>query len=146
MKNLLLESAIKKSNLKIDYIAEQKLNISESEFQCKRNGIIPFTDMEKYVLRDCLNMSDYEFRTIFSLDQEENAINSIDDLYNSNETMMLLSRQTIGSFDKSANAKKDIGNLLTAYRNENDIDLTMLVLDAFQLGYIYGKRAEREKK
>ena len=141
MQNFLLESSIKKSNLKISYIANEKLNITEYEFMDKRNGIIPFTETEKTVLRDVLGLSETEFRSIFYPMQS-----AVDKLYNANETMQLLSMQTIGAIDKSDHAKADIRNLLTAYSNANEHDVTMLVLDAFQLGYIYGKRAERQKK
>lgn len=68
-------------------------------------------------------------------------------LYEVNETMRMLSKQYIYEIllgNKSAH--KDFKNLIKAYEQCNRNTTTDLAYDAFMLGYIYGKRAEREKK
>lgn len=68
-------------------------------------------------------------------------------LYDVNETMNVLGHQhpTILLCGDGV-AGKDFKNMLDAYR-KNEIDsFYEFGVDAFMLGYIYGKRAERSKR
>lgn len=62
----LLDSFIKKSGLKISYIAD-RLNITVAALKAKRIGKTPFTVTEMYTLCDLLEISDDDMkRDIFS--------------------------------------------------------------------------------
>ena len=60
----LLDDKIEKSGYKLNYICE-KIGISRSGFNLKRNNKIPFRTSEIYVISDLLNISDEEKQSIF---------------------------------------------------------------------------------
>lgn len=53
----LLDSYIKKSGMKISYIAE-RLHITQTSFKLKRLGKAPFTVTELFILCDLLEITD----------------------------------------------------------------------------------------
>lgn len=68
-------------------------------------------------------------------------------LYNANETMKMLGKQyPLGLLGKGGIAAEDFGNVLDAHEKKGMYSLFDLGMDAFMLGFIYGKRAERQKR
>lgn len=68
-------------------------------------------------------------------------------LYRVNETMRMLGHQCpMGLVSFDGIAAKDFENLIDAHRKNRTYSLFDFGIDAFMLGYIYGKRAERSKQ
>lgn len=68
-------------------------------------------------------------------------------LYDVNETMKVLGHQCpTDLLCGDGVAGKDFKNMLDAYRKNGIYSLYEVSVDAFMLGCIYGKRAERSKK
>lgn len=66
-------------------------------------------------------------------------------LYDANETMKLLGKQFY--YQILNDERKDAFNdMMNAHRTEGRIHYFDLAMDAFMLGYIYGKRVERARK
>lgn len=71
---------------------------------------------------------------------------AIKTIYDENETMKLIGQQRILSLIGAGGiAKHDFLNMVNAETIHNQ-DLYTIAGDAFTLGYIYGKRAERAKR
>ena len=65
--------------------------------------------------------------------------------YDTNETMKMLGCQYYLNIFK--NEKRDAFNdMMNAYRAKGNIHYVDIAMDAFMLGYIYGKREERKKR
>lgn len=68
-------------------------------------------------------------------------------LYGTNETMKMLGKQyPIGLLGKGGIAAEDFGNVLDAHKKNGTQSLFDFGVDAFMLGFIYGKRLERKRK
>ena len=68
-------------------------------------------------------------------------------LYGMNETMEMLGYQCpISLLCGEGVAAKDFKNILDAHRKHGTYSLIDIGIDAFLLGYIYGKRAERAQR
>lgn len=66
-------------------------------------------------------------------------------LYDANKTMKLLGQQFYYQIIKDE--RKDAFNdMMNAHRSEGHIHYFDLAMDAFMLGYIYGKRADRARR
>lgn len=66
-------------------------------------------------------------------------------LYRKNKTMELLGNQFYMQTIKGE-AADAFNDMLNAYRANGCVHYADIAMDAFMLGYIYGKRAERAKK
>lgn len=65
-------------------------------------------------------------------------------IYNENETMRLLGKQSYGEiYGRNQEAYKGIKEIQQARMHEFTVDAAF---DIFMLGYIYGKRAERKRR
>lgn len=68
-------------------------------------------------------------------------------LYKANETMRMLGHQSpVSLLAKGGIADEDYGNLIDAHIQKGTESLREFGYDAFMLGYIYGIRAERNKR
>lgn len=69
-------------------------------------------------------------------------------VYNENETMRILGRNTVAHEYLSTGgiAEEDFYNLLNAHKANWNGSLFEIGMNAFTLGYIYGKRAERARR
>lgn len=68
-------------------------------------------------------------------------------LYDANETMKMLGKQyPCKLLCEGGIAAEDFENMLDAYRKEETYTRFEIAMNAFMLGYIYGKRAERERR
>lgn len=68
-------------------------------------------------------------------------------LYEMNDTMKLLGRQSYLEILKENSVERNAYNdMMNAARKSGSTYYADVALDAFVLGYIYGKRAERAKK
>lgn len=68
-------------------------------------------------------------------------------LYEINKTMEMLGHQYVFSLiSKDGVAHEDFHNILDAYEKKGNHSLYEVGVDAFMLGYIYGKRAERARR
>lgn len=68
-------------------------------------------------------------------------------LYKMNKTMELLGNQKVLSLiSNDGVAAEDFKNLIDAHRKNKTNSIFDIGLDAFMLGYIYGKRVERNRK
>lgn len=68
-------------------------------------------------------------------------------VYNANSTMKMLGKQcSIPLIEKEGIAGNDFQDVLSAHEANGTSDYFSIAMDAFMLGYIYGKRAERARK
>lgn len=66
-------------------------------------------------------------------------------IYQSNETMKLLSYQTIEEVT-TEEYQKQMDDILAANAKGNKLDINGVLMDAYMLGIIRGIRKEREKR
>lgn len=67
-------------------------------------------------------------------------------LYSANSTMKMIGEQRSSLLCKGGIALDDFKNVINAHRANKTNNYFEIGADAFFLGYIYGKRAERSKK
>ena len=67
-------------------------------------------------------------------------------LYNANATMKMLGGNTYSPIFIGGVAADAFNDVLNAHKAEGHTHYIDIAMDAFMLGYIYGKRAERAKK
>lgn len=68
-------------------------------------------------------------------------------LYEMNETMKLLGEQYYSEIFKGGSPEREAYNdMVNAYRENGNTHYADVAMDAFVLGYIYGKRAERARR
>lgn len=63
-----------------------------------------------------------------------------------NDTMKIIGFNSVHIITENECVRTDLNNILQAYQNKNAFHLSSIITDAFILGYMYGKRAERAKK
>ena len=67
-------------------------------------------------------------------------------LHSQNETMRIIRHNGVGIILENENIGKDLNNILKAHREKDTTYLSTVAMDAFLLGYMYGKRAELARK
>lgn len=68
-------------------------------------------------------------------------------LYEMNKTMKLLGEQCYFEILKDSSPEREAYNdMMNAYRENGNTHYADVAMDAFVLGYIYGKRAERARR
>ena len=68
-------------------------------------------------------------------------------LYEMNDTMKLLGEQYTFELLKEGSPEREAYNdMMNAYRENGYVHYADVAMDAFVLGYIYGKRAERARR
>ena len=65
--------------------------------------------------------------------------------YDTNETSQMLGRQSYMKI-MTEESEKDFKNMRESHRKKKNLDYCDISVDAFMLGYIYGKRAERARR
>ena len=67
-------------------------------------------------------------------------------LYETNATMKMLGRNSYSPIFRDGIAVDAFNDVLNAHKNEGHMHYFDIAIDAFMLGYMYGKRAGRAKK
>lgn len=67
-------------------------------------------------------------------------------LYDANKTMKMLGCNIYAPIFRNGVAADDFNDVLNAHVNEGSMHYFDIAMDAFMLGYIYGKRAERARR